>query len=77
LRNNQVRAVDLIIKYIIKYQNNFSSSYLFYKNMPLILSKGIKVSDLLNSSVFKLYFKNEKWPDTHACNETAFMPYNG
>lgn len=29
LRNNQVRAVSLIISYIVKYQNNFASSFLF------------------------------------------------
>ena len=31
LKNNQVHAVSEIIKYIVKYQNNFVSSYLFTK----------------------------------------------
>lgn len=29
LKNNQVKAVILILDYIIKYQNNYVSSYLF------------------------------------------------
>lgn len=32
LRNNQVSAVTLIIKYIVKYQNNIISSFLFTNN---------------------------------------------
>ena len=43
----------------------------------MILNKGIIISNLLNSDVFKLYFKNENWPDTHHCKDTAFMPFNG
>ena len=31
LKNNQVHAVNELIKYIVKYQNNFVSSYLFTK----------------------------------------------
>ena len=29
LNNNQVKAVNLLLDYIVKYQNNFVSSYLF------------------------------------------------
>ena len=37
LKNNQVGAVNLMIAYIIKYQNNYVSSYLFLKNIPTII----------------------------------------
>jgi hypothetical protein len=37
LRNNQVKAVSLMIEYIIKYQNNYTSSYLFNNNLPILL----------------------------------------
>ena len=43
LKNNQVGAVDSIIKYIIKYQNNYSSSYLFKKCLPLVMDMGVEV----------------------------------
>lgn len=43
LKNNQVGAVDSIIKYIVKYQNNYSSSYLFKKNLPSIMDMGVEV----------------------------------
>ena len=43
IRSNQVRAITLIIDYITKYQNNFVSSFLFIKNLPILLDKGIEV----------------------------------
>jgi hypothetical protein len=41
LKNNQVKACNFIIHYIINYQNNYISSYLFTKNMPVMIEKGI------------------------------------
>lgn len=32
LQNNQMRAIDAIVQYVIKHQNNFISSFLFEKN---------------------------------------------
>ena len=46
LKNNQIFALDLILKYIVKYQNNFVSSYLFKHNMPKLIEKGVKLHDL-------------------------------
>ena len=37
LQNNQVAALSLMIKYIVNYQNNFSSSFMFLKTLPQIL----------------------------------------
>ena len=77
LKNNQVRAVTLIMDYIVKYQNNYSSSYLFIKNMNLIFDKGIKVCKLLESNVFKFQVASANWPDIHTNSETCLRPYNG
>jgi hypothetical protein len=44
LKNNQVGAVSLMIDYIVRYQNNYVSSYLFLKNIPIIMEKGIPIS---------------------------------
>lgn len=52
LKNNQVKACNMILDYIIKYQNSFISSYLFTKNMPVIIEKGINVHGILSSKVF-------------------------
>ena len=41
LKNNQVKAVGLMIEYIVKYQNSYVSSYLFKKNLTTLLEKGI------------------------------------
>ncbi len=62
LRNNQVRAVQEIIKYIVKYQNNFVSSFLFLKNFPTLLDKGISIKPLLDSQVFNYEFDLDEWP---------------
>ena len=52
LKNNQVGAVNEIINYIVKFQNSFTSSYLFTKNMAEMIETGICISELLNSDVF-------------------------
>ena len=63
LRNGQVRAVVLMIDYIVKYQNNYSSSFLFQKNLPVIFAlDGIQVGKLLSSRVFKMEIKCDEWP---------------
>ena len=49
LKNFQYRAVEVIIDYICKYQNTFISSFLFSRNLPEILSKGIPCSKLFES----------------------------
>jgi hypothetical protein len=76
LRCNQVRAVSLMIDYIVKYQNNFVSSYLFLKNFPVLLEKAINVFPLLDSNVFSLKFDYDEWPSSHTNNDTHLRPYN-
>jgi hypothetical protein len=49
LRSNQVKAVEFMVSYIVQYQNNFVSSYLFTKNLPIFLEKGITCTELFNS----------------------------
>ena len=65
LKNNQVMAVNLIINYIKQYQNNYISSYLFVKNMPIIIEKGIKINNLLKSKIFNVVFDYDDWPSNH------------
>ena len=44
-----------MIEYIVKYQNNFVSSFLFSKNLPKLMQKGINVQDLMASSIFSRF----------------------
>jgi hypothetical protein len=37
LKFNQVEGVKYLINYIIKFQNNYISSYLFLSNLPVML----------------------------------------
>ena len=65
-----------MIEYIIKYQNNYVSSYLFLKNIPTIISKGIEVAPLFASNVFTETFDYDEWPGTHSDNESYLRPFN-
>ena len=65
----------------MKYQNNFIYSYLFNKNFPTLLDKGIEVKPLLDSKIFVFDFDLDEWPSSHfnpdqhlrAFNENIFM----
>jgi hypothetical protein len=65
IRLNQAESIDKIIEFIVVYQNNFSSSFIFNKNFPILLKKGISMAKLLNSNVFQFSFDFDEWPGTH------------
>jgi hypothetical protein len=77
LKNNQVQAVNLLLNYIVKYQNNFVSSYLFLKNLPVLMEKGINLHDLLDCGIFNVVFDYDLWPGNHPNDEEAIRAYNG
>lgn len=66
-----------MIEYIIKYQNNYTSSYLFQNNLPNLLKKGIELSALFASDVFTFKYDYDEWPTTHTDPESYIRPYNG
>lgn len=66
-----------MIKYIVSYQNSYVSSYLFKKNLPTLLEKGIMLAELFSSQVFNLQFDFDEWPSSHTNNETFLRPFNG
>lgn len=41
-----------MIDYIVKYQNNHISSFLFLKIMTPLFENGVRLSDLFKSNVF-------------------------
>ena len=52
LRRNQLEGVKFIIDYIVKYQNNFISSFLLNECFPNLLRLGINLENLFSSNVF-------------------------
>ena len=76
IKSNQVGAVVAIIKYIVKYQNNYSSSYLFKTNLPKIMEMSVEVHDLFDSKVFTFDFDYDEWPSTHTNDNMYMRPYN-
>jgi len=76
LDNNQIRACELIIKHIVKYQNGYTSSYLFRNNILKMFEKGINLEELLCSEVFEYEFEESEWPSAHNCLHKMIRPYN-
>jgi hypothetical protein len=74
---DQARAIERIIYYIIRYQNNVMSSFLFKKNLNAIIQRGIPVTELLDSDVFRMDFDFDEWPSTHTDDSKYIRPYNG
>ena len=60
-----MRAVQSIVDYVVKYQNMFTTSFMFTKIMPSLLDKGILISDLVDSKIFGMRFDFDGWPSTH------------
>ena len=44
--------------------------------MPLLLEKGIVVSELLGSKIFSFAFDYDEWPSNHHDGEEYYRPYN-
>ena len=54
-----------MIEYMVKYQNNFVSSFIFLKNFHILLEKDIPVRKLLDSEIFNYTFDFDEWPGNH------------
>ena len=62
---------------MIKYQNNYSSSFLFLDNLSNLFEMDLELRHLFSSNVFHMEFKFEEWPSIHTNSETVLKPYNG
>ena len=49
VRYNQIRSVNLMIAYMIKYQNTYVYAHLFEKNLIDLIDKGVTMTDLFDS----------------------------
>ena len=77
LKNQQINSVGLLIKYIVKYQNTFVSSFLFLRNLPTLLQRGVDLHDLLASRIFDWTFDFDSWPGNHNDDQECIRAYNG
>jgi len=62
LENKQYVAVEKMIDYIVKYQNNFAYFFIFHSNFIDLLNIGINVTGLLNSKIFCYELDFDHWP---------------
>lgn len=62
---------------MVKYQNNFITSWLFNRPLPKIIAKGINVEPLLKSKIFNYTFDFDEWPSQHTDNTKHLRSYNG
>ena len=77
INNNAIRGVNLIIQHIVKHQNSFVSSFLFYNNLLKIMEKGINTHELLDSNVFQYKLDFDEWPYAHTKCVKVIESYNG
>ena len=76
LSYNQIRSVNLMIKYIITYQNKFVYAHLFEKNLVDLIEKGVEMTNLFKSAIFNYTFDYDEWPTTSSDTTTMLEPYN-
>lgn len=76
LGNNQIRSVNLMINYIIKFQNSFAYAHLFQHNIVDLLNKGVQMTPLFKSKIFINVFDYDEWPGTHHNTNKMLAPYN-
>lgn len=54
LEENQIRSVNTMIEYICEFQDSWVYSNLFDQNLATLLNKGVQLSKLFESNVFRM-----------------------
>ena len=75
LENNQIRSVNSMVSYIIKYQNSFVYSHLFRYLVIDMFKKGAEMTPLLESEIFNYTFDFDEWPATNSDPNKQMVPY--
>ena len=70
-----MQAVKMLIEYICTYQNNYVSAQLFYKQIPTMLSKGVRLKRLFSSKVLEYSFDYDEWPSVHLSDREVLIPF--
>lgn len=66
LERNQIRSVNMMVKYIVKHQNTHVYFNLFQDNFVQMAQKGVILRPLIESEVFNYQFDFDQWPGTNA-----------
>lgn len=76
LDNNQVKSVDLMLDYIVKYQNKYVYANLFKYNLVTLIEQGVNVSALMDSKIINYSFDYIEWPTTSHITKKMFGSFN-
>lgn len=76
LDNNQIQALNVMLRYVVDYQNSYHHAYLFERNFSILLVKEINVVPLLNSNILYQSFDYDDWPQTHTNDAREIKPFN-
>ena len=76
LRYNQIRSVNMMVAYMIQYQNTYVYAHLFEKNLIDLIEKGVNMSALFDSQIFNYQFDFDEWPTTSSNTDLIMRPYN-
>lgn len=76
LDRNQIRSVNMIVNYIVNFQNSYVYSNLFKYNFVDLVNKGVTLKPLLQSNIFQYTFEFEEWPATNQNTQQMLKPYN-
>lgn len=76
LENNQIRSVNLMIQYIVDYQNSYYYCHLFNYNAVELLNKGVQMTKLFKSNIFNHTFDYDEWPSTNSNTRKLMSPFN-
>ena len=66
LDRNQIRSVNMMISYIVKYQNTYVFSNIFKHNFVDLIQKEVNLKPLLESKIFNHTFDYDEWPATNS-----------
>jgi hypothetical protein len=76
LDNNQIRSVNLMIEYIVEYQNSYFFCHLINYNAIELLNKGVALTELFKSKIFNHTFDYDEWPSTNSDTYKMSAPFN-
>lgn len=76
LDKNQIRSVNLMIDYIVEYQNSYFYGHLFNYNVIELVNKGVKMTPLFKSKIFNHTFDYDEWPSTNNNTKKSLSPFN-
>lgn len=76
LNNNLLVTVNMMVEYIVKYQNSYIFSNLITDNVVQMITKGITLSPLFRSDLVLHPINYNDWPEKSETEKDMLIPYN-